>query len=250
MRALLAVVIACLLPLVTTADEKKKDEKKKPDRPRQLPALHAGEMKTGDVGRLATPGWAVQLKVVQVVDKKTMVVRPYYGPMFAVIGAPRATLGLPLIISEVSTQDVVTDKIVSLEQAFKVTGTRRHIYPSGETATLFVVRPATQEETPAEFRPPTPEELAKKTAEAKQRAEEEAKAKTEAQAKAEADAKAKATADRELAAANKLKAAKRFVEDGRPADAIDFLDELLKKYPTSKAAGEAKELRAKLAAKK
>ncbi len=50
----------------------------------------------------------------------------------------------------------------------------------------------------------------------------------------------------EKAAASKLKAAKVFVSEGQPNDARDYLEELLKKYPKSKAAVEAKELLEKL----
>lgn len=50
----------------------------------------------------------------------------------------------------------------------------------------------------------------------------------------------------EKAAASKLKTAKIFIEEGQKTDAQDYLEEILKKYPKSKAAEEAKELLEKL----
>jgi len=50
----------------------------------------------------------------------------------------------------------------------------------------------------------------------------------------------------EKAAASKLKQAKVFIEEGQADDAVDYLEELMKKYPKSKAAAEAKELLEKL----
>jgi hypothetical protein len=46
----------------------------------------------------------------------------------------------------------------------------------------------------------------------------------------------------EKAAARKLKAAKAFVDDGKKDDAREYCEEILKKFPSSKAAEEAKEL--------
>ncbi len=50
----------------------------------------------------------------------------------------------------------------------------------------------------------------------------------------------------EKAAASKLKSAKVFIEEGQPNDAREYLEDLLKKYPKSKAAPEAKQLLEKL----
>ena len=46
----------------------------------------------------------------------------------------------------------------------------------------------------------------------------------------------------EKAAARKLKAAKSFVDEGKKGDAKEYCEEILKRYPNSKAAEEAKEL--------
>lgn len=56
----------------------------------------------------------------------------------------------------------------------------------------------------------------------------------------------KSEGDAERVAGSKLKLAKLLVDDGKKADAIEALEEIVKKYPKTKAAGEAKELLAKL----
>jgi hypothetical protein len=50
----------------------------------------------------------------------------------------------------------------------------------------------------------------------------------------------------EKAAASRLKFAKQFLEDGQVGDAREYCEEILKKYPTTKAAAEAKQLLVKL----
>jgi hypothetical protein len=52
--------------------------------------------------------------------------------------------------------------------------------------------------------------------------------------------------EKERLAKSRLKLAKQFVEDGQKEDAIDFLESLLKKYPNTEAATEAKKLLEKL----
>jgi hypothetical protein len=56
--------------------------------------------------------------------------------------------------------------------------------------------------------------------------------------------------DAEKLAASKLKQAQALMDDGKPSDARDFCEEILKKYPETKAAETAKELLEKIAAKK
>jgi hypothetical protein len=52
--------------------------------------------------------------------------------------------------------------------------------------------------------------------------------------------------DEEKAAASKLKQAKSFLEDGQTEDAKDFCEQILKRFPKTKAAAEAKELLEKI----
>jgi hypothetical protein len=82
-----------------------------------------------------------------------------------------------------------------------------------------------------------------KDAETKAKAEEQA-----AKKKAEADANAKKERS-EVAAASKLKAAKLLQSEGKTADARDYCEEIIKKYPDTKAAEEAKTLLEKLGKK-
>jgi hypothetical protein len=69
----------------------------------------------------------------------------------------------------------------------------------------------------------------------------------EAEKNAEPEKKPAADPDRnEKAAASKLKTAKQFLEDKMNQDAIEYLEDIVKKYGDTKAAAEAKELLAKL----
>lgn len=76
------------------------------------------------------------------------------------------------------------------------------------------------------------------------------KDKTDAPGKADSGEKAgqkgKPVEDDERKASLKIKTAKQLVEEDKKERAIEVLEELLKKYPKSKAAGEAKELLEKL----
>ena len=53
-------------------------------------------------------------------------------------------------------------------------------------------------------------------------------------------------ADDEKAASAKLRQAKSFLENGQPEDAKDYYEQVIKRYPKTKAAAEAKELLEKL----
>jgi hypothetical protein len=68
-------------------------------------------------------------------------------------------------------------------------------------------------------------------------------------AKSDTPKKAEPVSDAEMAeklAASRLKQAKAFLEDGQKEDAKDYLEQVLSKYPKTKAAVEAKELLEKL----
>jgi tetratricopeptide repeat protein len=88
-----------------------------------------------------------------------------------------------------------------------------------------------------------------------ERGDEAGKKETTAKSSAKTPAKTPAKSDtppatdeekNEKLAQSKLKQAKSFLQDGQTDDARDFCEQIVKKYPNTKAAGEAKEMLEKL----
>jgi hypothetical protein len=168
------------------------------------------------------------LEVGQILGDKEMVV----VPLARAGGGPRPILfGNRFVVRGVSTKGLVDGKTVRLEGEYRVSGTKK----VGQS-TLFVVEPS---QNPDGVLRREDERFAALKREIAEREAAAAKAK----AKADAERRAKEAAARaEAAAAAKVALARQYLDLGKKDVAATKLKEVLRDYPKTKAAEDARAL--------
>lgn len=201
--------------------------------------LNPFDLKTGQIGKLPTgqfnPAW-----VYQVLGEDEMHIKC----RLVTTSTPKDTL---LSIKGVSTKDLSDGKPIVIREVLKVKGTKTFKLASGGMKTIHTLETISADELAAyRQKKAADEKLAAEMAE-KQRLEEGVKTDSGAAAKADSQKKSEdAKALREEAAASRLKTAKKFITQFGKEAAIEKLDELIEKYPGTKACDEAKRLRKEL----
>jgi hypothetical protein len=184
-------------------------------------------LKVGQVGRLQH-----QLRVLQVIDDENMLVSFTWEDE-----------SFTFWIQGTSTKNLADDQRTKLPGVFKVEKTKRYESKAGQRTVMLLV-PEKEKSPIASVKDLQEADRFELAVTARRNAEKLAQmdAKTKA-ASAEPAAKPADTSERdEVAARLKLKLAKELRDEGKPADAYRALQRLIKDFPKTKAAEEARRL--------